>query len=92
MSIPIAHLLSNCSGVGPCGCPISMAACRMGSACFALINPAPVSASWVELMTASMTLQGTWTGWLCMGGLCSGRIGRTGLSLKNGSHLLESVL
>lgn len=82
MSIPIAHLLSNCSGVGPCGWTISMAACRIGRACLALMKPPPVSASWVELMTASMTLHGTWTGWLCIGGLCSGRMGRTGLSLK----------
>ena len=46
-----------------------MAACQIGRACLALMNPPPVSASWVELMTASMTLHGTWTGWLCIGGL-----------------------
>ena len=39
-----------------------MAAWRIGRAALALMYPPPVSASWVELMTVSITLHGTWTG------------------------------
>ena len=46
-------LLSNWSGVSPCGCQRSSRA-RRGTSCWALKNPAPVSASWTDDTTASI--------------------------------------
>ena len=68
--------------MGPCGCPISSSAMRKCMASFALRNPAPVSASCAEDMTASMILQRMWTGALGVGSLESGVIGSLGLSLR----------
>ena len=67
--IPTAHLLSNWSGVGPCGWPISWRVVRIGTASLALMNPDPVSDSWTEDMTASIILLFTRIGALCGGGV-----------------------
>jgi len=72
VSIPTAHLLSNCSGVGPWGWPISVSVVRMGTASLALINPEPVSDSCTDDITASMILLLTRMGALSGGGGSSG--------------------
>ena len=66
--MPCAHLLSDCSGVGPCGWPIYISVWRIGSASLALMQPPHISDSCVEIVTSSMTLLRTSTGWLCFGG------------------------
>ena len=49
--ILVAHLLSNFSGVGPCGWHISSTMTRAGVISFPVMNPAPFSASWAEDVT-----------------------------------------
>ena len=44
-----------------------------------LINPAPVSASCAEDITASIIFEMTCIGALCGGGACDSRIGKEGL-------------
>ena len=80
--MPCAYLLSNCIGVGPCGCPISVAVWCIGSDSLALMQPPPVSDSFVELITVSMTFLRTRTGWLCFGGGSSYCMGILGLLLN----------
>ena len=54
--MPYAHLLSNCSVVGPCVCPSSLSVWRRGTKSFAVKNPAAVSDFCAEDITASITL------------------------------------
>ena len=78
--IPVATMLSNWIGVGPCGCPISWRVWQIGTVSRALRNPMPVSASWADDMTFGMTLLLTRMGALRGGGGSAGLIGRFGLS------------
>ena len=80
--IPVALLLSNCNGVGPCMCPSSSRVCRSGTASTALLNPDPVSASCTDDMTASMILLCTWIGALRRGLGWSGVMGSLGFSVS----------
>ena len=43
----------NSSGVGPCGCPISSRVWWIGTSYFAVMNPAAVSASYADIITAT---------------------------------------
>ena len=76
LSIHVAHMLSKCSGVGPCLCPNSSKVTRIGTRSFAVMYPAPVSVSCAEDTTASMILHTICIAVLCGGGLLSECIGR----------------
>ena len=91
-----AHLLSNWMGVGPCGWPISWRVVRTGTASLELMNPDPVSDSWTEDMTASLTLELTRIGALRGGAGSSGLMGSLGLSERKKKppiqdHALDSL-
>ena len=75
----VATLLSNWMGTGDCGWPISSSAWMLGTSSRPLINPAPVSASCAEDITASIIFEMTCIGALCGGGACDSRIGKEGL-------------
>ena len=80
--IPVAHLLSNWRGVGPCVSPISSSVMRHGIISFAVMNPVLFSASCAEDMTASIILEMTRTWPLGVGVGESNRMGNRGLLLR----------
>ena len=81
--IPVARTLSSCRGIGPCGCPSSSSICLTGTSSFADMNPAPVSTSCVDDITASITFQTMWTTVFDGVDLESAWIGKIGLLLNN---------
>ena len=56
VAIPTAVVLSVCSGVGGCGCPISIRVWRMGIPIFAFIYNETYSASAADVTTVWMML------------------------------------
>ena len=77
-----ATRLSNWIGMVSCLWPISFNAMICGIASFALVKPAPVSASWADDMMASRSLHTRCTGPLDVGGGEVGKIGNDGGSLR----------
>ena len=66
--MPLAVLLSVHSGVGGCGCPSSVSVTLSGSASFAFMNNAAISASAADAMTCLITFARIVIGplWICL--------------------------
>ena len=66
--MPLAVLLSVQSGVGGCGCPNSVSVILSGSASFAFMNNAAISASAADAMTCLIILARIVIGplWICL--------------------------